>query len=168
DSPQKFVTNRLVVIFPADNPAGLSTLQDLNKAGLRLVLAAESVPVGGYSLEFLDKAAQDAGFSATFKEEVLTNVVSYEENVKAVLAKVVLGEADAGIVYTSDISGENASKVGQIEIPDALNVVASYPIAPLADSPNPDVAAAFVAFVLSPEGQKILSDYGFIPVIETK
>lgn len=168
DTAQKFVTNRLVVVFPVDNAAGLTTLQDLGKPGLRVVLAAEDVPVGGYSLEFLDKAAQDAAFSTTFKDEVLANVASYEENVKAVLSKVVLDEADAGIVYTSDISGENASKVGQIEIPDALNVIAKYPIAPLADSTNPDVAAAFIAFVLSPEGQQILANYGFIPVIEIK
>jgi molybdate transport system substrate-binding protein len=165
-SAQKFVTNWLVVIYPAANPAGLRTLQDLNKPGLRIVLAAADVPVGGYSIEFLDKTVQDAAFAPTFKDEVLANVVSYEQNVKAVLAKVALGEADAGIVYTSDISGENASQVGQLKIPDALNVIASYPLAALTDSANPDVAAAFVAFVRSPEGQNILADYGFIPVVE--
>lgn len=166
ESAQKFVSNRLVVIYPSANPASLTTLHDLNKAGLRLVFAAADVPVGEYSLEFLDKAVQDATFPPSFKEEVLANVVSYEQNVKVVLAKVALGEADAGIVYTSDISGENAAQVGQLDIPDALNVLASYPIAPLVDSANPDVAAAFVAFVLSPEGQKILAEYGFIPVVE--
>ena len=128
---QIFAQNRLVVIFPQDNPTGLMELKDLANPGLKLVIAAEEVPVGKYSLEFLDKATADPAFGATFKDDVLGNVVSYEDNVKTVLTKVVLGEADAGIVYISDISGEDASKVGQVEIPNALNVIASYPIAPV-------------------------------------
>ncbi|GAB4580470.1 MAG: molybdate ABC transporter substrate-binding protein [Anaerolineales bacterium] len=167
-SPHIFVTNRLVVIYPAGNPAGLMTLQDLTKPGLRLVFAAEEVPVGQYSLEFLDKALLDPAYSPTFKEEVLGNVVSYEQDVKSVLAKVILGEADAGIVYSSDVTGENASNVGNIAIPDALNVIATYPIASVANSAHADLANAFVAFVLSPEGQKILAENGFIPVVENQ
>lgn len=163
---QKFVTNRLVVIYPSANSAGLTTLQDLSQPGLRIVLAAKDVPVGGYALDFLDKAVQDATFTPSFKDEVLANAVSYEQNVKAVLTKVVLGEADAGIVYTSDVSGESATQVGQIEIPDELNVIANYPIAALNDSANPELAAAFVAYTLSPEGQQILAKYGFIPVVK--
>ncbi len=95
---------------------------------------------------------------------MLKNVVSYEDNVKAVLTKVALGEADAGIVYTSDISGQDAGKVGWLDIPDALNVIASYPIAPVKDSKNPELAQAFIDFVLSQEGQDILAKYNFIPV----
>ncbi len=161
---QAFVSNRLVVIYPNDNPAGLAALKDLANSGLQLVLAAREVPVGQYSLDFLDQSARDAAYGESYKAAVLDNVVSYEDNVKTVLNKVVLGEADAGIVYTSDLSGDSRSKVGQIEIPDELNVVASYPIAPLTDSPNPQIAKAFIDSVFSPEGQRILAKYGFIPV----
>lgn len=161
DSPVNFVTNRLVVVLPADNPAGLNSLKDLAMPGLKLVLAAAEVPVGAYSLEFLDTAAQDAAFPPGFKEAVLANVVSYEQNVKSVLQKVALGEADAGIVYSSDVSGADAARVSQVDIPDALNVIASYPIAPLADSAHPELAKQFIAWVLSSEGQAVLARYGF-------
>lgn len=161
---QTFVRNRLVIIVPASNPAGLSQLQDLSSPGLKLVLAAGEVPVGRYSLEFLDNAARDPLFGASFMENVLNNVVSYEQDVKFVLAKVSLGEADAGIVYISDITGRNASKVVQIEIPDSLNILAGYPIAVVNDSPNPALAQAFIDYVLSPEGQALLRQYGFLPV----
>ncbi len=163
---QTFVKNRLVVIFPTDNPASVSTLQDLAKPGLKLILAAKEVPVGQYSLDFLDKAIQDTAFGATFKDDVLKNVVSYEENVKAVFSKVALGEADAGIVYTSDVTGDGADKVSRLDIPESLNTIASYPIATLNDSANADLAKAFVEFVLSQPGQDILAKYGFIPAAQ--
>jgi molybdate transport system substrate-binding protein len=161
-APAIFATNRLVVVYPADNPAGIDELQDLANPDTLLVLAAEEVPVGRYSLEFLDLAAASPDFDAGFKEAVLGNVVSYEENVRSVLNKVALGEADAGIVYTSDLVGVEG--VTALEIPDALNVLAEYPIAPLNDSVQSATAAAFVSAVLSAEGQSILADYGFGPV----
>jgi len=161
---QTFAQNRLVVIYPQDNPASLKELKDLAKSDLKLIFAAKEVPVGQYSLDFLDKAVADPAFGTAFKEDVLANVVSYEDNVKAVLAKVALGEADAGIVYLSDISGADANKVGQIDIPEALNVIASYPIAPIMDRKSPEMAQAFIDLVLSQEGQDILAKYGFIPV----
>ena len=152
-----------MVIFPKDNPAGIKELKDLAKPGLKLDLAAKEVPVGQYSLDYLDKALKDPAFGASFKEDVLKNVVSYEDNVKAVLTKVSLGEADAGIVYLSDISQDAAGKVGQLEIPVALNVIATYPIGPISDSMAPDLAKAFISLVLSPDGQKVLEKYNFIP-----
>lgn len=160
-----FVTNRLVVIFPKDNPAGLKELKDLAKPGLKLDLADKSVPVGQYSLDFLDKAVGDsANYDAAFKDAVLANVVSYETDVKAVVSKVVLGEADAGIVYVTDYNAE-AAELGKLDIPDALNSIASYPIAAISDSENADLASAFVALILSPEGQEIMARYGFIPAV---
>lgn len=160
-----FVTNRLVVIFPKDNPAGLKELKDLAKPGLKLDLADKSVPVGQYSLDFLDKAVGDsAKYDAAFKDAVLANVVSYETDVKAVVSKVVLGEADAGIVYVTDYNAE-AAELGKLDIPDALNSIASYPIAAISDSENADLASAFVALILSPEGQEIMARYGFIPAV---
>ncbi len=161
DAPVQFVTNRLVVVIPADNPGGIESLQDLAGDDVLIVLAAEEVPVGGYSLEFLDKTSADPAFSATFREDVLANVVSYEENVRGVLNKVSLGEADAGIVYTSDAAGVDG--ISQLDIPDALNVLAQYPIAALNDSSNAGAAAAFIDYVLSGDGQAILSNYGFGP-----
>jgi molybdate transport system substrate-binding protein len=166
DTATTFVRNRLVVIFPKDNPAGLIELKDLAETGIKLDLADKVVPVGQYSLDFLDKAIKDPGFDPQFKDNVIKNVVSYEDNVKTVLNKVVLGEADAGIVYVTDIITEAAKKVGTIEIPDALNTIANYPIAPISDSKNPELAKAFVTLVLSPDGQAIMANYGFIPAVK--
>jgi molybdate transport system substrate-binding protein len=90
--------------------------------------------------------------------------VSYEENVRSVLNKVALGEADAGIVYSSDLVGVDG--VASMEIPNALNVLAEYPIAALNDSAHGELAAAFVAYVLGPEGQAVLADYGFGPIAQ--
>lgn len=160
-----FAKNRLVVIVPKGNPAGIKMLKDLAKPGLKLDLADKAVPVGQYSLEFLDKAVKDAAFGASFKDDVLKNVVSYEENVKAVLTKVQLGEADAGIVYVTDITLAAADKVEKLDIPDALNTIATYPLAPVADSKNADLAKAFTAMVLAPEGQAVLAKYGFITMV---
>jgi molybdate transport system substrate-binding protein len=154
------------VIFPTDNSAGITSLKDLAKPGLSLVLADASVPVGQYTLDFLDNASVDAAFSPDFKDKVLANVVSYEENVKGVVTKVMLGEADAGVVYVSDITKTAASKTGKLEIPDALNTIAAYPIAVIADSQSPDLAAKFVDLVMSELGQSVLAGYGFIPAVQ--
>ncbi len=141
----------------------MKDLKDLAKSGLKLDLADKAVPVGQYALDFLDKAVKDTAYGAKFKEDVLKNVVSYEDNVKAVVTKVSLGEADAGIVYVTDITASAAEKVGKLDIPDALNTIATYPIAAIADSKNAELAKAFVELVLSADGQKVMSKYGFIP-----
>jgi molybdate transport system substrate-binding protein len=159
-----FAGNRLVVAIPGDNPANLTSLQDLAKPGIKLDLADKAVPAGQYALDFLDKASADPAFGASYKDEVLKNVISYEDNVKAVVTKLILGEADAGIVYVTDIhQGAADERLGTLEIPNALNTTAAYPIAPVTDSKYPDLAKAFVDLVLSPEGQAVLAKYGFIP-----
>jgi molybdate transport system substrate-binding protein len=160
ESPRIFLTNQLVVIMPADNPAGLKELADLAGSGLKLVLAAQEVPVGNYSLQMLDTL--DATFGDGFKEQVLANVVSYENDVKQVVAKVQLGEADAGIVYLSDTVA--APDLQKIDIPAENNVVASYPLAALTQSKSPALAQAFMDYVLSANGQSILKKWGFLPV----
>lgn len=165
-SQRIFAGNKLVVITPADNPAGLAGLQDLAQPGIKLVLAARNVPAGDYSLAFLQKASESSQFAASYERAVLANVVSYEENVKAVLSKVLLGEADAGIVYLSDISADVADQVVRIPIPDELNTLARYPIAPASDASNPALAQQFLEFVLSPDGQAVLARHGFIPAKE--
>jgi molybdate transport system substrate-binding protein len=159
---QIFAQNRLVVVYPQANPGKLSTLMDLATPGLKIILANREVPVGQYTIDFLNKAVNDPQFGANYETAVLKNVASFENSVKGVLTKVVLGEADAGVVYTTDITGDAVTKVGRIEIPDALNVIAVYPIAPLKDSPNQEMARAFVAMVLSPQGQSLLAKYGFM------
>jgi molybdate transport system substrate-binding protein len=164
DAPQVFTKNRLVLIYPPKNPARLAELKDLAKPGLKLVFAAQDVPVGQYSLDFLDKASKNPAFGASFKEQVLKNIVSYEENVKAVYAKVALGEADAGIVYLSDIAPDGAEQVGSLEIPATLNVISVYPIAVITDSKHPGLAKAFIDLVQSTAGQQVLQKYHFIPV----
>jgi molybdate transport system substrate-binding protein len=157
---QVFLTNQLVVILPKDNPAGIETLGDLARPGLKLTLAAEDVPVGGYSREALEKL--ETQYGAEFKDRVLANVVSHEDNVKQIVAKVRLGEADAGIVYGSDAVA--APELKTLAIPDEFNVTADYPLAVLAQAPHPDLARAFVDYVLSSDGQAILKKWGFTPV----
>jgi molybdate transport system substrate-binding protein len=159
DAPQQFLNNKLVVILPKDNPAGLTTLEDLSKSGIKLVLAADTVPVGKYARQALD--LMDAKFGSGYKTKVLANVVSNEDNVRQVFAKVQLGEADAGIVYTSDAVA--APELKTIEIPAGLNVIAKYPIAPLIKAENTDLARAFIAYVLSADGQAVLQKWGFAP-----
>jgi molybdate transport system substrate-binding protein len=156
-NPQVFAANQLVVILPPGNAANIQTLADLARPGLLLVLAAEEVPVGQYSREALGKL--EAEFGPGFKDEVLANVVSEENNVKQVVAKVQLGEADAGIVYNSDAVA--APGLGTLAIPAEHNITASYPIATPANAPNRDLAEAFVAYVLSSDGQATLKKWGF-------
>ena len=160
ETQKNFLTNKLVVILPANNPAALEKLEDLAKPGIKLVLAAKEVPVGKYSLEAFD--LMNGSFGIDFKDKVLANVVSNEDNVKQVVAKVQLGEADAGIVYTSDAIA--APDLKTLEIPADVNVIAKYPIAPLSNAKNAELAAEFIEYVLSAEGQAILAKWGFIPV----
>jgi molybdate transport system substrate-binding protein len=149
-----FARNRLTVIVPADNPAGIRSLEDLARPGLTLVLAAKGVPAGDYARQILDTAG--------IAEDALANVVSNEEDVKGVVQKVLVGEADAGIVYVTDLTPEVRSTVQAIPIPDDLNVIATYSIAAVADAGHPDLTQAFLDHVLG-EGQETLQAYGFLP-----
>lgn len=161
---QVFAYNRLVAIVSNESPVAVTRLNDLAAPDLKLILAAQEVPVGGYSLDFLDKAAAEATLGAAYKDALLSNVVSYEQTVKAVLTKVVLGEGDAGIVYSSDITRDAAAHITTIDIPNSLNTIATYPIAAVSDSANPAAAQAFVDYVRSPTGQAILKQHGFLPL----
>jgi molybdate transport system substrate-binding protein len=161
-TPKDFVTNILEVILPPANPANVQILLDLAKPGLKLDLEDKSVPAGGYTLTILDNLSTDPTYGADFKTRVLANVVSYETDVKQVVAKVQLGEADAGIVYITDAIAAPTLKT--IAIPTNYNVVAKYPIAALINAPQPELAAGFVAYVLSADGQAILKKWGFTPI----
>ena len=161
DLPQVFLTNQLVVVLPGNNPAGITTLEELGTPGLKLVLAAEEVPAGKYAREILENL--NDSFGADYKGNVLANVVSNEDNIRQALTKVQLGEADASIVYLSDTVA--APDLQKIEIPAEMNVIAEYPIAPLAASANSALVNEFIQYVLSPEGQTTLAKWGFTPVI---
>ena len=148
--PVIFAHNQPVVIVPKDNPAGLKTFDDLPKAR-RVVLGAQEVPIGAYSEKIL----------AAAKIDLSARIVSRELNVRQVLAKVALGEADAGIVYRTD--AVTSKDVRTIEIPAQHNVQAAYPIAVLRTAHDPALAAQFVALVLSPTGRAELGRQGFSP-----
>ena len=161
DTGKLFVHNTPVVITPKDNPAGITSLADLKKPGIKLVLAAPEVPIGNYARQVLANASKDAAYGTSFADDVLRNLASNEANVKGVVAKVQLGEADAGIVYGTDVTPSVAGALNRIDIPAAVNVVADYPIAVTKEAKNPKAAQAFIDFVLSNAGQTILEKWGF-------
>lgn len=163
-TPRTFAKNRLVLIVPFDNPASIATLRDLANAGVKLIIAAPDVPVRTYTDTMLERLAADASYGEAYRDSVMANVVSEEQNVRQVAAKVALGEADAGIVYVSDITSDIREQVTAIAIPDYLNTIATYPIAVTNDSANPELAQAFIAFVLSDAGQSLLTAQNFISV----
>ncbi|MFI6687527.1 molybdate ABC transporter substrate-binding protein [Streptomyces sp. NPDC050485] len=147
-SPSVIAKNRLVIATGKGNPKKVEGLKNLADTNLKVVLAAPEVPVGRYSKQVLDA------------QKITVKPVSQEASVRAVLSKVELGEADAGIVYKTDAASAKG-KVAEVDIPDAQNAVAKYPAATLKASKNADAAAAFVKWLSSPEAQKILQGAGF-------
>ncbi|MFE6036845.1 molybdate ABC transporter substrate-binding protein [Streptomyces sp. NPDC056452] len=147
-TPTVIAKNRLVIATGKGNPEKVESLKDLADPDLKVVLAAPEVPVGRYSKQILDA------------QKIEVKPVSQEPNVRAVLSKVELGEADAGLVYRTD-AATATDKVDAVDIPDAQNAVASYPAATLKTSRNGEAAAAFVTWLSTPEAQKILAAAGF-------
>jgi len=156
-----FARNRLVLVTPKSNPGGIERLQDLARPGLKLVLAGRQVPVGAYSREALTRLNSAAGFPRHYDQLALSNLVSEEENVRAVATKVQLREADAGIVYQTDITESVRPQLRVFEIPDPYNPIAEYPIATVAGGNA--LGGEFVALVMSAEGQAALAARGFLP-----
>lgn len=156
---RSFASNRLALIVPADNPAGITAISDLGRKPHWLVLAVTGSPIRDYTNAMF--ASHNEEFGQDFSQNVLANLVSEESNVRQVVARIALGEADAGIVYQTDLTAEIRDAVLRLPIADRHNQIASYPIALLADSPQPALAAAFVEFVLSEAAQSILRGYGF-------
>ncbi len=148
--PTVFASNQLAIAVEPGNPKGISALADLAKPGLKVVLAAPEVPAGKYAQQVLGNAG------------VEVEPVSLEESVKGVVTKVSLGEADAGIVYVTDVTAANGAIEG-VDIPEDVNVVADYPLATVAESDAPEEAQAFVDLVLSLGGQETLARFGFLP-----
>jgi molybdate transport system substrate-binding protein len=146
--PEVFVTNALQIAVPAGNPGGVTGLEDFADEELLIGLCEEGVPCGDFGREALANAG------------VTPSIDTNEPDVRALLTKVEAGELDAGIVYVTDVMSTDGAVEG-VDIPSEDNVTASYPIAALSNAPNPDAAAAFVAYVLSDEGRAILESYGF-------
>lgn len=153
EKPQIFATNRLVLIVPKDNPAAISSVADLGNEGVKLVIGAEGVPIGDYTRKVLDTMGES---------DVLDNVVSEEDDVKGVVSKVSLGEADAGFVYATDVKPV-PDKVTTIELPEAAQAKVEYPIAVVKGTERAEAARDYVDLVLGPEGQRALADAGFGP-----
>ncbi len=146
--PVVFATNLLTIIVPAGNPGGVTSVDDLANADLKVVLCAEEVPCGNYANQILDSAG------------VEVTPVSLEENVRGVVTKVTSGEADAGIVYVTDVIAAGDEAEG-VEIPEDINVLAEYPIATVAASENQEAGEAFIDFLTGDEGQAIMAEHGF-------
>jgi molybdate transport system substrate-binding protein len=149
-TPQNFASNLLAIVVEKGNPKGVKGLDDLASPDLKVVLAAEEVPAGKYAKQVLDQAG------------VAVKPVSQEDNVKAVVTKVSLGEADAGIVYVTDVTA-GGDKVEGVDIPQDQNVTATYPIATVKASKAQVKAQAFMDLVLSDQGQQVLKQCGFLP-----
>jgi molybdate transport system substrate-binding protein len=146
--PKVFAHNLLEIVVAPGNPKGIASLADLAKPGVIYISAGPTVPAGKYALQALAKAG------------VNPKPRSLETDVKSVISKIELGEADAGIVYATDVTAAG-TKVQGVVIPDTDNVVATYPLVEVKGARNPDGAASFVGFVLSSEGQATLAKYGF-------
>lgn len=160
-----FVENRVTVALPASNPGAIADLSDLGKTGAKVLIGTPDVPIGGYAREVLDAIAADPDYGQTYKEAVMANVISEETNVNNIIAKLLIGEADAGFTFTSDaVAPAYADRLTTITIPDEYNVVARYPIGALRESAHPETADEFIAFVRSEGGREILRSYGFDPV----
>jgi molybdate transport system substrate-binding protein len=159
-----FVTNRLVVITPAANPAGIRSAADLARPGVKVVTVAPEVPIGVYTQTMFDKMSQVELFGTDFKDRANANIVSREPNVRQVVAKIQLGEGDAAVVYRSDVTPQTAPDLLAIDVPDSFSTLATYPIALVQGGPQVELGGGFIALVLSPVGQGVLQKWNFEPV----
>lgn len=157
--PIVFARNRLVVIVPADNPARVRTPADLAGPGVKVIAAGEQVPITKYATQLVQNLATQPGYPAGFAAAYAANVVSREDNVRAVIAKVELGEGDAAIVYATDAA--SSTKVAAIPVPDAANVTATDAGVVVGASAQAAAAHAFLAWLAGPGGQAILARFGF-------
>ena len=162
-APRVFAHNSLTVIVPRTNPGRIARLHDLARPGLKLVLGAGTVPVGQYAREMLVRLGAEPGIPAGYVRRVLSNLVSEEESVRGVVNKVQLAEADAGVVYVSDVTPLLARYVKELPIPASANVVATYPVAIVRGSRANAQAERFVALLLSAKGQAILARHRMLP-----
>jgi molybdate transport system substrate-binding protein len=155
-----FATNRLVVIVPSSNPAAIASPADLARPGIKVIAAGDSVPIAKYATQLVANLAKQPGYPADFVARYTTNIASKEDNAKAEVAKIELGEGDAAIVYATDARA--STRVATIAVPDAANVPARY-AGVVVRRPADAAAAAFLAWFAGPDGQAILGSFGFLP-----
>jgi molybdate transport system substrate-binding protein len=156
-----FAGNELTIIVPAGNPAAISSPKDLARSGVKVIAAGDEVPITRYAKQLVVNLGKVAGYPAGFAAAYNANVVSQEDNVKAIVAKVELGEGDAGIVYVTDARA--STRVATIDVPDAANVGATYAGVVLKSSANPSAARDFLDWFAGPDGRAILASFGFLP-----
>jgi molybdate transport system substrate-binding protein len=156
-----FVENREVIMVPRDNPADINSLEDMARPDIKLVLAAKDVPAADYAVEILGKANKEYG--PGFEQDVLSNVVSREADVRVAVNRVVVGDADATFGYASDYTPDIRNRVKVVKIPPDLNIVATYPISAMKDAEDSELARKWVDLVTSEEGQKVLERWNFEP-----
>ena len=156
-----FAGNKLAIIVPAANHAGITTPADLAKSGVKVIAAGPEVPISKYATQLVGNLAKEAGYPADFAAKYAANVASQEDNVKAIVAKIELGEGDAGIVYVTDAKA--STKVTPIDVPDTANVPATYAGVVVKASKNAAAAKTFLDWFAGPDGQAILSEFGFLP-----
>jgi molybdate transport system substrate-binding protein len=159
--PVVFAANELTIIVPSDNPAGIASPADLGKPGVKVIAAGDEVPITTYATQLVANLAAEPGYPADFAAAYAANVVSKEDNVKAVIAKIELGEGDAGIVYVTDAAA--STKVATIDVPDGANVPASYAGVVVKVSSRQEAARAFLDWLAGAEGRAILGRFGFLP-----
>lgn len=159
--PVVFAANELAVIVPKGNPAAIGSPADLARDGVKVIAAGHGVPITTYAIQLIRNLAKRPGYPADFEAAYAANVVSTEDNVKAVAAKIGFGEGDAGIVYVTDARA--STDVETVAVPDAANVAASYAGVVVKVSPNGDAAEAFLRWIAGPAGQAILGEAGFLP-----
>lgn len=155
-----FAGNELTVVVPTDNPGGVETPADLARTGLKVIAAGDEVPITKYATKLVENLARLPGYPAGFEAAYAANIVSKEDNVKAIVAKIELGEGDAGIVYLTDVAA--SSGVTAVDVPDEANVRATYAGVVVGASAHPEAAAAFLQWFAGPEGQAILTSFGFL------
>ena len=155
EKPVVFTRNALVIVVPKSNPAGVKSIYDLAKPGIKIDVANPGVPVGGYTLQVLDQMGLRSSVSANF--------VSQETDVRSVLSKVQLGQADAGFVYSTDAQTV-PGQVAVIKVPAWAQPKIAYSMAIVAKSQNKAAAQAFIDEVLSRSGQATMLRYGFLPI----
>jgi len=156
-----FAGNKLTVIVPTADPAEIATPADLAKSGVKVIAAGDEVPITKYANQLVGNLAKETGYPADFVAKYTANIASKEDNVKTVIAKIELGEGDAGIVYVTDAKA--STKVAPIDVPDTANVPATYAGVVVKASENPAAAKAFLDWFAGPDGQAILSGFGFLP-----
>ena len=159
--PVVFARNELAVIVSSGNPEGLASPADLARKGVKVIAAGEEVPITKYATQLLANLAEVPGYPPGFEDSYVANVVSIEDNVKAVVAKVELGEGDAGIVYATDAAA--SGRVDTLEVPADANVQATYAGVVVEASEHPDAAAEFLDWFAGAGGAVILEGFGFLP-----